>query len=153
MDGIDKKLLNIIQKGLPIESRPFLELSKQIGITEEETIERLRKLKDKKVIRRFGGIFDSRRLGYCSTLCAISVPKERIEEVASVINKHNEITHNYIREHKYNMWFTIIAPSKERIKEIIFNIKEETKIDDIINLPSEKLFKIKAAFIINEDVQ
>ena len=151
MDEIDKKILNIIQKGLPLESRPFLVLSEELGITEEEIICRIQNLKEKKYIRRLGGIFDSRKLGYCSTLCAISVPEDRIEKIAEIINGYSEVTHNYIREHYYNMWFTIIACSRESLEEIILNIKNETGIEDIINLTSTKLFKIKATFKIAEE--
>ena len=141
MEELDKKLLNIIQQGLPIESRPFLVLAKELEITEEEAIYRIQNLKEKKYIRRLGGIFNSKKLGYCSTLCAINVPKDRIEEVAKIINDYNEVTHNYIREHHYNMWFTIIAPSKEKIEEIIVSIKNETKIEDIMNLHPQRFLK------------
>lgn len=150
MDELDKKLLNIIQKGLPIESRPFLALAKELHITEEEAIIRIQNLKEKKYIRRLGGIFDSKKLGYCSTLCAINVPEHRIENISKVINAYSEVTHNYIRPHHYNMWFTVIAPSRKRLEEIILNIKNETGIEDIITLTSTKVFKVKATFNIAE---
>lgn len=149
MDNIDKKLLNLVQNGLPIESRPFLTVGKKLGITEEEVINRLEKLKRETFIRRIGGIFDSKKLGYVSTLCAISVPEERIEDVSKIINEYEEVTHNYIRNHHYNMWFTIIAQSKEKIDEVIRDIKSKAEINRIINLPSVKLFKIRATFHIN----
>lgn len=149
MDNIDKKLLNLVQNGLPVESRPFLTIGKKLEITEEEVISRLEKLKRETFIRRIGGIFDSKKLGYVSTLCAISVPEERIEDVSEVINGYEEVTHNYIRNHHYNMWFTIIAQSKEKIDEVIRDIKSKAEINKIINLPSVKLFKIRATFHIN----
>ena len=149
MDNIDKKLLNLVQNGLPVESRPFLTIGKKLEITEEEVISRLEKLKKETFIRRIGGIFDSKKLGYVSTLCAISVPEERIEDVSEVINGYEEVTHNYIRNHHYNMWFTIIAQSKEKIDEVIRDIKSKAEINRIINLPSVKLFKIRATFHIN----
>ncbi|WP_411680805.1 AsnC family transcriptional regulator [Clostridium thailandense] len=146
MDIIDRKLINLVQNGLPIESRPFLALAEELSITEREVIERLETLKNHGCIRRIGGIFDSKKLGYVSTLCAISVPKEKIEEVSEIINSYEEVTHNYIREHYYNMWFTLIASSKERIDIIIEDIKLKTSINKLLNLPSIKLFKIKATF-------
>lgn len=151
MDEIDKKILNAIQKGLTIESRPFLVLAKELHITEEEVISRIQNLKQKKYIRRLGGIFDSKKLGYCSTLCAVSVPEERIEELSKIINSYSEVTHNYVREHYYNMWFTIIASSRDRIEEIIYNIKSETGIQNVIIFTAIRLFKIKATFKIVEE--
>jgi DNA-binding Lrp family transcriptional regulator len=152
VDKIDKELLNLLQEGLPLESRPFLVLSKKIGITEEEVIQRIEKLKAQRYLRRVGGIFNSNKLGYTSTLCAMSVPEKSLEETAKIVNSYDEITHNYIREHYYNMWFTIIAPSKERVNEIIKNIKDETLVKNIISLPATKVFKVKVALDIMKDV-
>lgn len=146
MDQIDRKLLNIMQNRLPIDKRPFLIIATELGVAEEEVIDRIKSLKKKGYIRRIGGIFNSKSLGYHSILCAAIVPSERIEQVAQYINSFEEITHNYIREHQYNMWFTIIAPSNKRIEEIIETIKRDTEIEDILKLPSVKLFKIKASF-------
>lgn len=146
MDITDRKLINLVQNGLPIESRPFLALAKELNISEKEVIERLETLKKQGYIRRIGGIFNSRKLGYVSTLCAISVSEEKIEEVSKIVNSYEEVTHNYIREHYYNMWFTLIASSKERIDAIIEDIKLKTPINELLNLPSVRLFKIKATF-------
>lgn len=144
------KLLNLLQNSLPVESRPFLALGKQLGITEEEVIERIGMLKKNGYIRRIGGIFDSRKLNYFSTLCAIKVPKDRIKEVAEVINNYNGVTHNYIRNHSFNMWFTLIAPSAEKIGEILADIKFKTKINEILNMPAVKVFKVKTNFTMVE---
>lgn len=152
MDKIDKELLNLLQEGLPIESRPFLVLSKQIGITEEEVIQRIGKLKSQRYLRRVGGIFNSKKLGYFSTLCAMNVPQKNLEKAAKIVNNYDEITHNYIRDHYYNMWFTIIAPSKERVNEIIKNIKDETLVENIISLPTIKVFKIKVTLNVMKDI-
>lgn len=146
MDELDRLLLNLLQKGLPMESRPFLKLANELNITESEVIARIDKLKSQGYIRRLGGIVDSKKLGYYSTLCAISVPDERIDEVASIINKFSEITHNYVRNYNYNIWFTIIAPSKDRVDEIISSIKAESGLKKVLSLPAVRLFKIKATF-------
>lgn len=149
MDDIDKKILSGIQNGLNIDSRPFLILANNIGITENDVIERIKKLKGLGYIRRIGGIFDSKKLGYFSTLCAASVPKSKMNLASSVINSYDEVTHNYIRDDYYNMWFTIIANSNERIKEIISSVKDKTEIQNIVSLPAVRLFKIKATFNIS----
>ncbi|MCT8975385.1 AsnC family transcriptional regulator [Clostridium sp. CX1] len=150
MDEIDKKLLDITQNGLPMVSRPFLALAEKLKIEEREVIYRLESLKNKGYIRRMGGVFDSKKLGYCSTLCAISVPKNKVEYVSKVVNSYDEITHNYIRDHTYNMWFTIIAPSRERIEEIMTAIKKEGEVLDMIDLPAVRRFKVKASFKLSE---
>lgn len=150
MDDINRKLLSSIQNGLNIDSRPFLSLANELGITEKEVIARIENLKESGYIRRIGGIFDSKKLGYVSTLCAASVPESKIELVSKVINSYEEVTHNYIRNNDYNMWFTIIADSNERMKEIISNIKDKTGVNNIVSLPAIKLFKIKATFNISK---
>ena len=110
MDKINKNLLNLIQSNFPIESRPFLKIANELDISENQVIDMIKELENDGYIKRIGGIFDSRKLGYSSTLCAIKVPFDRITEVAEIINSYNGVTHNYIRNHSYNMWFTVIAP-------------------------------------------
>lgn len=146
MDEKDRQLLYYTQQNFPIESRPFLVLAKKLDITEEEVIERIKKLKEKKYIRKIGAMFDSKKLGYCSTLCAIKVPKDRVREVAAIINSYEGVTHNYLREHSYNMWFTLIAASKGKLQKILKEMKEKTQIDAMINLPAIKNLKIKVVF-------
>lgn len=150
MDSINKSLLNIIQRDFPVCNRPYLKLAEQLNITEDEVIDRIQSLKDQGIIRRLGGTFDSRKLGYKSTLCALKVPKDRIEEVAHVINSFIGVTHNYLREHEYNMWFTLIAPSKEAIFKILDEMKEKTGIEEILYLPATNFFKINVNFNMNE---
>jgi DNA-binding Lrp family transcriptional regulator len=150
MDKLSKDLLNLIQSDFPIESRPFLKIANKLGITEIQVIDMIKQLKDKKYIKRIGGIFDLRKLGYYSTLCAIKVPLDRVPEVAKLININSGVTHNYIRNHSYNMWFTVIAPSIEDVKIFLKKIKIKTGIEDIIELPVVKLFKINVTFNIKE---
>ncbi len=148
MDDVNKKLLEIIQDDFPITPEPYKELAKTIGITENEVINRIKQLQDEGIIRRLGGIFDSRKLGYKSTLCAMKVPEEKIEETAQIINSYNGVTHNYLREHDYNMWFTLIAPSREHIEKICNEIKERSGIKTLIELPAKRFFKINVKFSI-----
>lgn len=139
-------LLNIIQSDFPIESRPFLDLANKLDITEEEVIKLVKKFKELGYIRRLGGVFDSEKLGYVSALCAIEVPKERIDKVAAIINSYGNVTHNYLRVHKYNMWFTLTAPSNKSMESIIESIKSGIKINNILVLKSVNTFKIKVNF-------
>ncbi|QNB48108.1 AsnC family transcriptional regulator [Thermanaerosceptrum fracticalcis] len=147
VDNLDKELLTLIQSDFPISPRPYLDLAIQLGITEEEVITRLRKMSEEGLIRRIGAIFDSRALGYTSTLCAMEVPEERIAETARVINSYPGVTHNYTRQHDYNLWFTLITPSPEVLQQIIGEIEKKTGLK-VYNLPALKLFKIKVNFTV-----
>ncbi|AEG59891.1 AsnC family transcriptional regulator [Desulforamulus ruminis] len=146
LDHIDRRLLNLIQTDFPICPEPYRVLGENLGITEQEVLNRLEQLTQQDVIRRLGGVFDSRKLGYNGTLCAIKVPQERIEEVAAVINSYIGITHNYLRDHEYNMWFTILAQSPHKVQKILKEIQEKTGIQEIINLPSKRFFKVLVNF-------
>jgi len=148
MDDIDREILNKIQSGFPITSRPYLELGKHFALSEQEVIERVKRLRSEGVIRRIGGNFNSRKLNFTSTLCAAKVPKEKIEGFVDVVNRYKGVTHNYLREHDYNVWFTFIAPSATHIDSALKEISEITGIKDILNLPAVKIFKIKVDFDI-----
>ena len=100
------------------------------------------------IIRRIGGNFVPGRLGYVSTLCAARVPADKIDLFAETVNQYSGVTHNYLRENQYNVWFTFIAPSMEVIEKRLNDIKRATGISDILNLPATHVFKIKAQFKI-----
>lgn len=146
MDTIDKDLLNEIQSSFPVTSRPYLELGKRLDLSEEEVIERVKRLKEEGVIRRIGGNFNSRKLNFTSTLCAASVPKDKIEEFVSVVNSYKGVTHNYLRDNDYNIWFTFIAPSVDFIANCLEEISMKTGVKDILNLPAVRMYKIKVDF-------
>jgi len=151
MDEIDKKLLNLMQHEISIDKRPFKLLGEKLYITEEDVLSRINKLKEEGLIRRVGGIFDSRKLGYTSTLCAAKVSSDKVNQVAKIINNYDEVTHNYIREDEYNMWFTVITSSKENLSKILEEIKVNTDLKNIISLPSTKLFKIRVMLNLGGD--
>lgn len=146
MDRMDRKILNIIQSDFPIAPRPFREVGERLGIEEEEVLRRVKGMKDSGVIRRIGGSFDSRRLGFFSTLCAARVPPEKMELFNEVINACVGITHNYTREHEYNIWFTFIAGSEEELDRSLKEIADKTGVRDIVSLPASRIFKIRVDF-------
>ncbi|MEW6698203.1 MAG: AsnC family transcriptional regulator [Bacillota bacterium] len=151
LDQLDRRLLNLVQSEFPICPQPYQVLAEQLGVTEQEILQRLERLMKQDVIRRLGGVFDSRKLGYKGTLCAIKVPKDRIDEVAAVVNSYLGITHNYLRDDDYNMWFTILARSPAKVEQILGEIKEKTGINDIINLPSQRFFKVLVNFDVRDE--
>lgn len=150
MDRESKEILNLIQNEFPLDDRPFLKIANKLNTTEEKVINTINKLKNKGYVRRIGGIFDSKKLGYCSLLCAVKVPDERIPEVAKLISDYKGVTHNYERNNDYNLWFTVTAPSQEDIKNFLKDIKERTGIEEILELPAIDVFKIKAIFALKE---
>jgi DNA-binding Lrp family transcriptional regulator len=143
MDSTDKKIITLIQAGFPVTAHPYAAIGEQVGIGEGEVIERIKGIMESGEIRRMGASFDSRKLGYSSTLCAVHVPPEKLDEAVDVINSYLNVTHNYERNHHYNVWFTCIAPSPERIREILSEMEQRAGIGPIINLPAERLFKIQ----------
>jgi DNA-binding Lrp family transcriptional regulator len=142
---LESRVLEIIQQEFPISSRPYEELGRQLDSTEDEVFEAVQSLRKKGVIRRLGGSFDSRKIGYKSTLVALSVPKGRLEEVVGFVNSYPGVTHNYEREGKYNVWFTLIAESEKIIEQIIDEIRAHTSMP-VLNLPAKHMFKIKVDF-------
>ena len=145
MDVLDKQILGIIQSGFPILPRPYEEIGKQVGVSEDEALERINALRADGVIRRIGANFGSRELGWRSTLCAASVPENKIENFVAEVNKHKGVTHNYLRENEFNIWFTFIGPDWTTVEETLQSITETTGIR-ILNLPASKMFKIKVDF-------
>lgn len=146
MDQTDIKLMNIIQKNFPIHPRPYKVIAQEFKISEQEVIERILRMKDEGAIRKIGATFNSNKLGYMSTLCALTVSSERIAEVAQIINSYKGVTHNYIRDHAYNMWFTLTAPSAELLEETLDEIRKKTGISEILNLSAKRTFKINVNF-------
>ncbi len=146
MDEIDKKLLNIMQEDFPISPEPYKELAKRLGLEEEEVMERIIAFKEKGLVRRIGGIFDPRGLGYQSTLVAVEVLPQNLKEAAERVSSYEEVTHNYQRNHRFNLWFTLIAPGQERMEEIITSVGDLPGVIRTMNLPCLRLFKIKTYF-------
>ena len=146
MDAIDKKILNIIQKDFPLVEEPFKAVAAKAGISEDETLKRIKNLKDEGIIRRIGAVFDSKKMGYASTLCAARVPKDKLKKFVAVVNSYPGVTHNYRRKHDYNVWFTFIAPDEETLKKSLGEIRDKTGVTDIISMTAAKTFKIDATF-------
>jgi len=146
MNEIEKRLLNIIQSDFPVTSKPYESLAKQLGLPEADVTKIIDDLEKRQIIRRVGAIFDLQKLGYKSTLCAMKVSPEFLEETAGIVNSYSGVTHNYGREHEFNLWFTLIAENEEQIIETIDDIKAKTGVNEILNLPAVNLFKINVDF-------
>jgi len=145
LDELDRRLLGLIQSGFPLEPRPYAVIGAELGLAEDEALERVRTLRKKKIIRRLGANFQSSKLGFRSTLCAAKVPQEDLHSFVEEVNKRTGVTHNYLRDHEYNIWFTLIAPSWEQVLAELADISRKTGIA-VLNLPAESMYKIKVDF-------
>jgi DNA-binding Lrp family transcriptional regulator len=153
LDDKDKEILNLIQWDFPLTKQPFKEIGRRLGIDEEEALRRIRRIKEEGLIRQINAIFDTRKLGYKSALVAMSIEPNKLEEVAYEINKHPGVSHNYERDHEYNLWFTIAVPPDGNIKH---DLEQFAKLDGVKKyriLPTIKLYKIgvKLDMLDNDD--
>ncbi|NBJ16171.1 MAG: Lrp/AsnC family transcriptional regulator [Dehalobacter sp. 4CP] len=146
METKDRILLTRIQAAFPVEERPYQVLGEMLGLNEEETWQRVNQLRQKGMIRRIGGVFDSRRLGYFSTLCAAKVPEEKISILADFLMEVPGVTHNYLRDHCYNMWFTVISRSQVGLMQLLEQAKNILGSPEVYSLPAIRLFKIGVLF-------
>ncbi|MCX7857641.1 MAG: AsnC family transcriptional regulator [Deltaproteobacteria bacterium] len=147
LDMLDRKILNLIQEEFPLTERPFMEIGRILGITEEEALTRINSLKKRGYIRRIGPVLERKNLKLISFLCGVSVEESSLEEVANEINKHRGVTHNYEREGDPNLWFTITGENKEEIESFLNQIEKRFGIK-IHRFPERRVFKIKTIFSV-----
>ena len=154
LDDNDKRLLNEIQWVFPLVDRPYLEIAKRHGISEQDAMRRIKALKKIGLIRQINAIFDTRRLGYKSALVAFSVKPDRLNQVADKINEYPGVSHNYERNHEYNMWFTLAVPPGFDMKQ---DLERMAALDGVVKyrvLPTLKLYKIGVRLdMVNEDLE
>ncbi len=141
LDDTDRAIVNALQGGFPLVERPYAAAAKELGLSEEELIARLKSLLERGAATRFGPLFHAERMGGALMLAALAVPGERFGEVAELVNAHPEVAHNYQRTHHYNMWFVLAAESKERIEEVAREIEAETGLE-VLRAPKLKEFYI-----------
>ena len=145
IDETDRALLNEVQSDFPVQSHPYRALGARIGISEEEALARIAKLREAGIIRRIGASINSRKLGFVSTLVTARVPVEQLDNFVAVVNSFPGVTHNYLRKHDFNVWFTLIAQSEEEKLRIINEMSEKTGIE-LSEFPAKRIFKIRVDF-------
>ena len=144
---LDRKLLNLVQSSLPLVPQPYEALGNQLGVPEQEVIERLGALKRKRVIRQISAIFDTRRLGYKTALIAMGFAPEKLHKGALVINRHPGVSHNYGREgHRFNLWFTVAVAAHESLEATVETMARDTGATEYRLLPTIRFFKIGVNF-------
>lgn len=142
MDDLDKRLLNTIQADFPLVSRPFHALGGQLDLAEGEVIDRVAALKQRRIIRQISAIFDTRSLGYKSSLVAMRVQPEKLDGAAAIVNGHPGVSHNYMRDHAFNLWFTLAVPATSDLEWTVEHLHATTGAESTRILPTLRLFKI-----------
>ncbi|ADL25002.1 nirD domain protein [Fibrobacter succinogenes subsp. succinogenes S85] len=159
---LSQKLLAIIQDGFPLVERPYKALAEMLNVSEQEVFDEVEKMCVSGVIRRIGGVYDSKKLGFISRLCAGKVPalsldfsaephsQTPMEKFATVVMSEPAITHNYIRSHEYNVWFTVIAENESAIQTVVDRVCAQTDLHDVHVLTATKKYKINTVMSLDE---
>jgi DNA-binding Lrp family transcriptional regulator len=121
--NLEQRLLNEFQQGMPLTSTPYADIARQLGVYETTVLETLKRLQTEGVVSRVGAVFRPNRIG-ASTLAAIAVPTEELEDVAAMVNEFVEVNHNYEREHRFNLWFVVVAEDENRLEAVLAEIEE-----------------------------
>jgi siroheme decarboxylase len=145
LDELDKRLLNLLQGSFPLAERPYAEVARLAEVSEDEVLRRTQRLLDERIIREVTPIFDTRVLGYKSMLVAAKVDAEHPHRAAKVVNSHPGVSHNYLRNHDFNLWFTIaVEPDSELGLDGTLEVLERlTGAESVRQLPTLRLFKIR----------
>jgi DNA-binding Lrp family transcriptional regulator len=146
LDDMDKRLLNVLQAEFPLTREPFADIGARLGLDEADVIRRIERLKGSRVIRTIGPSFDSRSLGYRSTLVGMSVAEDRLEKTARVVNEHPGVSHNYLRDDSFNIWFTLTVPADVDIENELQALADKVQPKRMMNLPAVRLFKLEVFF-------
>ena len=148
MDELDSLILQKLQNDFPLAEKPFDEISNQLEITADQLWDRIDKLISEGTIRRFGASLDSQKMGFSSTLASIKVGADSVDKASEIVARYAEVTHSYLRNGQFNIWFTLIASGRDRIEIILEEIRTALSLEssDILNLPVKKLFKLDARF-------
>ena len=144
MNELDQHLLNDFQRNLPLVARPYAAMAEKLGVSEQEVIERLGALQQDGTISRVGAVIRPHSVGV-STLAAMAVPTERLEEVAAMISAYAEVNHNYEREHDFNLWFVVTADREQRLRDVLADMEQRSGLK-VLDLPLLEDFHIDLGF-------
>ncbi|WP_449284467.1 AsnC family transcriptional regulator [Marinobacter sp. PE14] len=147
LDSTDRQLINLFQRDLPVCERPYQAMSRQLGIAEEDVIERLQSLQASQVLSRVGPVFEHSRAG-ASLLAAVEAPEEQLDLVAARVNRAPGVNHNYAREHTYNLWFVMTAPDEETLEERLDELEHQLRLP-MLRLPMVEAYHIDLGFQID----
>jgi chlorite dismutase/DNA-binding Lrp family transcriptional regulator/nitrite reductase/ring-hydroxylating ferredoxin subunit len=151
LDPVDKKLVNLMQWEFPVVSRPWQALGETVGTDEADIMQRIARMREIGVIRQISPIFDTRKLGYKSSLVAVRATPERLEEAAAIISSHPGVSHNYRRDHDFNIWFTIAVPPDGDLDAEVQRLTERAGVEKVRMLPTLKMYKIAVKLNLEQD--
>ncbi len=153
LDSVDRKLLSLLQAEFPLTKEPFAHLGLRLGIGGDEVLYRIEQLKAKEIIRQISPVLDARSLGYQTTLVAMRVAEDQLDEAARVIVEHPGVSHGYERDHHFNLWFTLAIPPAADIETELKQLTSSTDVEAVFALPAVKMFKIGAYFATDGNSQ
>lgn len=142
LDELDRTIINGLQSGFPVCEYPFREVAEQLDVSEEELIARVAHLLERRVLTRFGPLYNADRMGGAFTLAALSVAQPEVERIAAILDRLPEVAHNYEREHPWNLWFVLATDSPDGIEKAIARIEAETG-HTVLNLPKEREYFVE----------
>ncbi|MEZ0344036.1 MAG: Lrp/AsnC family transcriptional regulator [Caldimicrobium sp.] len=148
--GFEKNLIHLLQREFPLVSRPFKVIAERLDTEEEKIIEILKRWQEEGKLRQISAIFNPSSFGHSSSLFAFKVSEKNLNAAIEVINSHPGVSHNYLRNHEYNLWFTLVVPPGKELLEEAKKLFMESKAEDYLYLPILKVFKIAAIFHIEE---
>ncbi len=141
---LEQRLLNDFQHGLPLTSSPFDDIAKELGVYETTVIENLQRLQSEGAISRVGAVFRPNRVGV-STLAAMAVPEDKLEEIAAIVSEFDQVNHNYEREHQFNLWFVVVAADRAKLAEALQRIEQRCGYN-VLDLPMLQDYFIDLGF-------
>lgn len=144
MTTLARQLLDRYQRGLPLSANPYAEIAAELGVSEQDVLVTLRQLREQKIITRVGPVFDHHKAG-ASTLVAMAVPPERLDEIAAYISRFDAVNHNYAREHDFNLWFVVTAADQQHLDTVLATIAADCGMP-LLNLPMEQAYHIDLGF-------
>ncbi|BBL68198.1 AsnC family transcriptional regulator [Methanoculleus chikugoensis] len=149
LDTLDRQLLEALQDDFPLAPRPWREIGDRVGLPETEVLRRVRRLADEGIVLAISPVLESARIGLpASTLIGMRVPPDRVDECASVVNREPGVSHNYLRDHDYNLWFTLAAGNDAALRRTVGGLAARAGVSshDLLDLPSVRRFKIGVRF-------
>jgi DNA-binding Lrp family transcriptional regulator len=146
----ERVLLDRVQKDIPLAPDPFEVIARDVGLPARSVIDALARLKEQGVIRNIAGIFDASLLGYTASLVAFSVPQGSLETAADLVSSHPGVSHNYQRDHDYNLWFTLAVEGEAMLEKTVRHLARRGGAGDYLILPNERLFKLGVRFALGD---
>ncbi|MGB1262185.1 MAG: Lrp/AsnC family transcriptional regulator [Cognaticolwellia sp.] len=147
LSQLQQDIINCYQKCFPLVSRPYQVLAQQLNSTEEIVLSEIQALDKAGILSRIGAVFNHKKAG-ASTLAALAVPEDKLDEIAEIVNQFEQVNHNYAREHSYNLWFVVTAHDDKSLAQVLASIEQLTGYQVLV-LPMEASYHIDLAFNIN----